>query len=85
MPDDFRRFIQDLGRDKTQNVAFIADGSAESMTSILDLVKNNNANLIEDILYIDGGSSLPFFGGKLKPEEEEAAYAWFAKIVEELK
>ncbi len=85
MSDDFRRFIQDLSREKIQNVAFIADGTEDTMAPILESVKMSDTNLIDDVLYIDGGSSLPFFGGKLKPEEEQAAYAWCEKIVENLK
>lgn len=84
MSDDFRRFIQDLSRDKVQNIAFVADGSKELMKPILDLVRNSTTNLIEDVLYIDGGSPLPFFGGKLKPEEEAGAMAWCKKITSEL-
>ena len=85
MSDDFRRFIQDLSREKIQNIAFIADGSEETMAPILDSVKQSDTNLIEPVLYIDGGSSLPFFGAKLKPEEEQEALAWCEKIVENLK
>ena len=85
MSDDFRRFIQDVSREKIQNIAFIADGTQEAMAPILEAVKKSDTNLIEDVLYIDGGSSLPFFGAKLKPEEEEAAFAWCEKIVENLK
>ena len=85
MSDDFRRFIQDVSREKIQNIAFIADGTQETMAPILEAVKKSDTNLIEDVLYIDGGSSLPFFGAKLKPEEEEAAFAWCEKIVENLK
>ena len=85
MSDDFRRFIQDLSREKIQNIAFIADGTAETMAPILDSVKKSDTNLIDDVLYIEGGSSLPFFGAKLQPEEEEKAYAWCEKIIENLK
>ena len=85
MSDDFRRFIQDVSREKIQNIAFIADGTQEAMAPILEAVKKSDTNLIEDVLYIDGGSSLPFFGAKMKPEEEEAAFAWCEKIVENLK
>lgn len=85
MSDDFRRFIQDLSREKIQNIAFIVDGTKEAMAPILDSVRTSDTNLIDNILYIDGGSSLPFFGGKLKPEEEEAALTWCEQIVETLK
>ena len=83
--DDFRRFIQDLSRDKIQNIAFIVDGSADAMSTVLDSVRNSTTNLIEDVLYVEGGSSLPFFGGKLKADEEAAAYAWCDKVLENLK
>ncbi len=85
MPDDVRRFIQDLSRDKAQNVAFIADGAPELMAPIMEIVKAAGTNAIDDVLYVNGGSALPFFGAKLSSEEETAAFAWCDKILAELK
>ena len=85
MSDDFRRFIQDVSREKIQNIAFIVDGAQDAIAPILETVRKSDTNLIDNVLYIDGGSSLPFFGAKLKPEEEAEALAWCEKIVENLK
>ncbi len=85
MSDDFRRFIQDMSREKIQNIAFIADGTPELMAPILQSAKQTDTNVLDDVLYIDGGSTLPFFGGKLKPEEEAEAMEWCDKILENIK
>ena len=55
MSDDFRRFIQDVSREKIQNIAFIADGPEDVMKPILESVKKSDTNLIGDVLYVDGG------------------------------
>lgn len=84
MPNAFQLFCRDLGRDRTQNVAFIMDGTPENAAKIVEMVKSAGTNVIDDILYINGG--LPFkFMKKVTPEEEATVNAWVDKILTQLK
>ena len=85
MPDDFRRFVQNLSREKTQNLAFVADGTPALMAPIMYFAKTAGSNVIDNVLYVDGGSALPFLGAKVKPEEEKAAMEWCDSILEIIK
>ena len=80
MPDDFGRFARSLKKSITANVAFIIDGTPESAAKIVDMVKTNDSNVIDDnILYINGG--LPFkFMKKVSEEEMNSVRAWVNSI-----
>ena len=82
---DFERFIQGMNRQRTRNVAFIVDGTAEQMQSIFDTVKQNNVNIVDNILYMNGGlpSILSMFS-KVTPEEKATATEWFNDILTKL-
>ena len=60
MPDSFCRFMRSLKKSVTANIAFIIDGTPENAAKIVEMAKTNNANVIEDILYIKGGIPLKF-------------------------
>ncbi len=82
---DFERFIEGMNRQRTRNVAFIVDGTAEQMQSIFDKVKENNVNIVDNILYMDGGlpSFLSMFS-KMTAEEKATATEWFNDVLTKL-
>ena len=84
MSEEFQRFARSLKRSVTANVAFIIDGTEENAKKIVEMVKTNNSNVLEnDILYMQGG--LPFkFAKKVTPEEMATVKAWVEKILSKL-
>ena len=79
MPESFCRFVRSLKKSVTANVAFIIDGTPENAASIVEMAKTNNSNVIEDILYLNGG--LPFkFVRKYSADEMETVKAWVNKV-----
>ena len=85
MPETFTRFCGSrISRDMTSNVALIVDGKPETAAKILDSLKATGVNVIEDVLYINGG--LPFkFAKKYTPEEETAVLEWTERVLSQLK
>lgn len=83
--DSVRRVISNFNRGVTANVAFIVDGTPETVQPLLELTKECDANIMKDkILYINGG--LPFkFIKKVTPEEKETVKAWCEDILANLK
>lgn len=83
--DSVRRVISNFNRGVTANVAFIVDGTPETVQPLLELTKECDANIMKDkILYINGG--LPFkFIKKVTPEERETVKAWCEDILANLK
>ena len=84
MPDAFCRFARSIKRSVSANVAFIIDGSEEYAKEIIEMVKTNNSNVLEnDVLYITGG--LPFkFAKKVTSEETATVEAWVKNILSKL-
>ena len=82
-PDDFARFMRSLKRTVTANVAFIIDGTPENAAKIVDMAKTNNSNVIEDILYINGGLPLKFLR-KVSAEDMATVKAWVEKTLANL-
>ncbi len=83
MSDSFRRFCQELSKDKAQNVAIIADGAEKDATMIADWIRGAGANVIDDILYFP----VSFFAGlskKLSSEETAKINAWYEQVVANL-
>lgn len=79
MPDSFCRFMRSLKRSVTANVAFIIDGTPENAAKIIEMAKTNNSNVMDDVLYVEGG--LPFkFAKKVTPEEMEKVKTWVANV-----
>ena len=83
--DSVKRVIANLNRGITANVAFIVDGTPETVKPLLELTKDCTANIMLDkILYITGG--LPFkFCKSVTPEEKESVNAWCKDILANLK
>ncbi len=78
MPDSFCRFMRSLKKSVTANIAFIIDGTPENAAKIVEMAKTNNSNVIEDILYINGGLPLKFLR-KVSAEEMNTVKAWVEK------
>lgn len=85
MPETFNRFCGSrLSREMATNVALIVDGKPENASKIMHTIKNTGVNLIEDVLYVNGG--LPFkFAKKYTPEEESAVIGWTERVLAQLK
>ena len=83
MPDSFCRFMRSLKKSVTANIAFIIDGTPENAAKIVEMAKTNNSNVIEDILYMNGGIPLKFIK-KYSPEELATVKAWVEKTLANL-
>ncbi len=83
MPDSFCRFMRSLKKSVTANIAFIIDGTPENAAKIVEMAKTNNSNIIEDILYINGGIPLKFIK-KVSDEEMNTVKAWVEKTLSSL-
>ena len=85
MPETFTRFCGSrMSREMATNVALIVDGKPESASQIIETLKGTGVNVIEDVLYVNGG--LPFkFAKKYTPEEEVAVLEWTERILTPLK
>lgn len=84
MPDVFSRFVNSLKKSIAANIAFIIDGTPENAAKIIEMAKNNDANVIENVLYIEGG--LPFkFSRKVTDEESAKVEAWVKDIRGQMK
>ena len=82
---DFERFVQGLNRQRTRNVAFIVDGTAEQIAPVIDIVKENKVEVVEPVLYMNGGlpSVLSMFTKKTAAEKEQVT-AWYNDILTKL-
>lgn len=83
MPESFCRFVRSLKKSVTANVAFIIDGTPENAAKIVEMAKTNNSNVIEDILYINGGLPLKFLR-KVSAEDMATVKAWVEKTLANL-
>ena len=80
MPDSFCRFMRSLKKSVTANIAFIIDGTPENAAKIVEMAKTNNSNVIDDILYMNGGIPLKFIK-KVSDEEMATVKAWVDKTL----
>ena len=79
MPDSFCRFMRSLKKSVTANIAFLIDGTPENAAKIVEMAKTNDSNVIENILYINGG--LPFkFIRTVSEEEMRRVRQWIDEI-----
>lgn len=79
MPDAFRRFCQELSKEKAQNVALIIDGNETNAAMVADWIKSAGTNVIDNILYFPVG----FFAGlskSLSAEETAKINAWYEEV-----
>ena len=79
----FDLFAKSLDKSRAQNVAFIVDGDAKKAEPVIDMVKNAGTNVVDDVLYINGG--LPFkFLKKVSAEDAAKVDAWFQNVLTKL-
>lgn len=81
MPDSFRRFCQELSKDKAQNVAFIVDGTEANAKMVADWVSAAGANVIDNILYFPVKGLFAGFSKTLTPEETSTVNVWYESVV----
>ena len=80
MPDAFRRFCQELSKDKAQNVALIVDGSETDAKMVANWIKDAGANVIDNILYFPVGL-FASFSKTLTPDETSKVNAWYESVL----
>ena len=84
LSDAFRRFCSDLTKERSANVALIADGLPENVSKLTEIIKDAGSNFIDDVLTVKDG--LPFkFAKKVTPEEVKAVDEWTDRILASLK
>ncbi len=84
MPDSFRRFCQELSKDKAQNVALIIDGSETDAKMVADWIKSAGANVLEEILYFPVKGFFAGFAKTLTAEETTMVNTWYENVVKNL-
>ena len=81
MPDSFRRFCQELSKDKAQNVALIVDGCETDAKMVADWVANAGANVIDNVLYFPVKGLFAGFSKNLTAEETAKVNNWYESVV----
>lgn len=81
MPDSFRRFCQELSKDKAQNVALIVDGSETDAKMVAAWIANAGANVIDNILYFPVKGLFAGFSKNLTVEETTKVNNWYEAVV----
>ena len=84
MPDAFRRFCQELSKDKAQNVALIVDGNETDAKMVSDWIAAAGANVIDNILYFPVKGLFAPFAKNLTPEETAKVNTWYESVVASL-
>lgn len=80
MPDSFRRFCQELSKDKAQNVALIVDGTEANAKMVAKWISDAGTNVSDNILYFPVKGLFSFFSKTLTPEEEVTVTNWYNEI-----
>ncbi len=84
MPDAFRRFCQELSKDKAQNVALIVDGSEADASMVMDWLRSAGTNVIENVLYFSVKGLFAGISKTLTPEESAKVNAWYDDVIKAL-
>ena len=84
MPDSFRRFCQELSKDKAQNVALIVDGVEKDAQMVTDWLKSAGTNVIDNVLYFPIKGLFAGFSKALTAEETEKVTAWYDEVIKAL-
>lgn len=84
MPDSFRRFCQELSKEKAQNVALVVDGNETNTKVIYDWIQSAGTHVIENILYFPVTGFFAGFSKKLTAEERSKVNAWYQDIQKDL-
>lgn len=85
MPDSFRRFCQELSKEKAQNVALVVDGSEADAKMVADWIKSAGANFIDNILYFPVKGLFARFSKTLTCEETKKVEAWYDEVFAAMK
>ena len=85
MPDSFRRFCQELSKDKAQNVALIVDGSETDAKMVSDWISAAGTNVVDNILYFPVKGLFAGFAKNLTPEETSKVNAWYDEVIAALR
>lgn len=85
MPDSFRRFCQELSKEKAQNVALIVDGTEENAKVVYEWICSAGTNAIENILYFPVTGLFAGFAKRLTAEETAKVNTWYQEILNDLK
>ena len=85
MPDSFRRFCQELSKDKAQNVALIVDGNETDAKMVSEWIAGAGANVLENVLYFPVKGLFAGFAKTLTAEETAKVNAWFEETLAALK
>ena len=81
MPDAFRRFCQELSKEKAQNVALIVDGNETDAKMVADWIKGAGTNVIDNILYFPVKGLFAGFSKSLSAEETAKVKAWYEEVL----
>ena len=81
--DSLRLFCRELTKARAQNVALMVDGDEKAANAIKETLNEAGTNVIEEVLYINGG--LPIIGGSIKPQEKEEIFSWVDRVIANLK
>ena len=79
--DVLRRFCFELNKKKAQNVALLVDGDEKLGNCLLEVLKENGTNVIDNIKYIKIGG-LPFLGGKVSEDEKKDLVDWVKSVID---
>ena len=80
--DSLRLFCRELTKARAQNVALMIDGDEAAANKLKEILKEAGTNVIDEVLYVNGG--LPIFGGSVKPAEKEEIFAWVDRVIKNL-
>ena len=80
MPNSFEIFCKDLGKARAQYVALLIDGTPEKAAPIMEWLKSAGANIVDEVLYMNGGLPFKFLRG-VTDEEKETATAWLDRVL----
>ena len=81
MPDSFRRFCQELSKDKAQNVALIVDGNETDAKMVTDWIASAGANVIDNVLYFPVKGLFAGFSKTLTPAEISKVNTWYDAVI----
>lgn len=84
MPDAFRRFCQELSKEKAQNVALIVDGTEENAKTVYEWIRSAGTHAIENILYFPIKGLFAGFSKHLTAEEASKVNTWYQEILNDL-
>ena len=82
--DSLSLFCKELTKARAQNVALMIDGDAAVADKLKAILTEAGTNVVDEVLFVNGGLALPFFGGTPKPEEKTAVFEWVDRVMKNL-